>query len=403
MLMYLFRLLKQLPVQLLLAITFAFAIGQVAPLSYVRFSYTVSACFIDTIFFFLPLMVFSFIFRALNSMKGGSVSLVLLIFLGVTISNCLALTTGYICGQLFLPLIGVSHTAGFMPTLSVHVEPFFRLHLPRLLGTETALLAGCLAGIACNWLSPASSLKQWIDRRSEKLNEAIGIFLSRLFIPLLPLYVLGFCAKLSYEGALSVLFEHYGKVFVFSLCIVAAYLSLLFFIGAKGSWKVMRENMKQMLPAGLMGFSTMSSAATMPVTLDCVEKVTKDRELTRLVVPSTANIHMLGDDVTIVIASLTLLSVFGMPWPEWSTFLPFMLAFSFAKLSCVGIPGASVLVVLPVLQSYFGFTPEMVSMLTTIYVLQDPFGTASNVMGNGAFAVLIKRLRVGHIQQDVIS
>ena len=147
-----------------------------------------------------------------------------------------------------------------------------------------------------------------------------------------------------------------------------------------------------MMPAGLTGFSTMSSAATMPVTLACVEKTTKDRQFTNLLIPATTNIHMLGDDLTLMITSMTLLSVFGIPWPDLVHFLPFALAFSLAKLSCVGIPGASVLVILPVLQSYLGFTPEMISVVTTIYVLQDPFGTCANVMGNGAFALLIHRL-----------
>ena len=101
---------------------------------------------------------------------------------------------------------------------------------------------------------------------------------------------------------------------------------------------------------------------------------------------------MLGDDLTLVITSMTLLSLFGMPWPDAAAIIPFVIAFSLAKLSCVGVPGASVLVILPALQNYLGFTPEMVSIVTTLYVLQDSFGTAANVMGNGAFALIIQKL-----------
>ena len=147
-----------------------------------------------------------------------------------------------------------------------------------------------------------------------------------------------------------------------------------------------------MAPAGLTGFSTMSSAMTMPVTLTCTEETTKDRHFTDLIIPSTANIHMLGDDLTIVMTALSLLAISGHSHPDLLTFIPFVLAFCLAKLSCVGIPGASVLVVLPVLQNFLGFTPEMISVLTTIYILQDSFGTAANVMGNGAFALLIQRI-----------
>jgi len=174
--------------------------------------------------------------------------------------------------------------------------------------------------------------------------------------------------------------------------LVVSYIAILYLIGAKGKVLQAVSNVQSMLPAGLTGFSTMSSAATMPVTLQCTEETTKDRNFTDLIIPTTANIHMLGDDLTIVITAMTLLSLFGMPWPDYSTFIFFAFAFSIAKLSCVGVPGASVLVVLPVLQQYLDFNPAMISILTTIYVLQDPFGTAANVMGNGAFAVIIQRI-----------
>ena len=147
-----------------------------------------------------------------------------------------------------------------------------------------------------------------------------------------------------------------------------------------------------MLPATLTGFSTMSSSATLPVTLRCAKKITRDEEFTNLCVPATSNIHMIGDDLSIVMTAMTLLTLFGMPWPDVAGFLPFALAFSFAKLSCVGIPGASVLVILPVLQSHLNFTPEMITCATTIYVLQDPFGTASNVLGNGGFALILQKV-----------
>jgi Na+/H+-dicarboxylate symporter len=213
--------------------------------------------------------------------------------------------------------------------------------------------------------------------------------LNRVFIPLLPIYVFGFCLKLSYDASLQQLFTAYGKVFLLSMLLVVGYISFLYFC-ASGDRAL--GNIKRMMPAGLTGFSTMSSAATMPVTISCSEATTKDPEMTRLVIPTTANIHMLGDDLTIVMTAMTLLTMFGMPLPDFATFCLFASAFCVAKLSCVGVPGASVLVVLPVLQNYLHFSPEMITLLTTIYILQDSFGTAANVMGNGAFVLLLQRL-----------
>lgn len=384
--------LKQLPVQLVLSITAAFLLGHILDVFYVSLFYSISSCFISALIFILPFMIFSFIFQALMNSPRGSLSLVLLIFVGVTISNCLALLIAYIFGQVFLPYFTFTHSSELMQTFTSHVEPLFALHLSPLIGTEKALALGLCGGIAMSFLKEGHPMKIVTQKFANQLNQAIIFFLQKIFMPLLPLYVFGFCLKLSYDNALIHLFQQFGKVFLLSMVLVCAYLFFLYWIGSGGNLKKAAANINCMLPAGLMGFSTMSSAVAMPVTLTCTEKTTQDRNFSRLIIPSTTNIHMLGDDLNLVIISMTLLSIFGIPWPDLSLFIPFVFAFSLAKLSCVGVPGASVLVVLPVLQNYLGFSSEMLSILTTIYILQDSFGTAANIMGNGAFALIIQRL-----------
>ena len=386
------NLFRQLPMQLALSILAAFLLGSVSNLFLVSLFYSISTCFIEILVFVLPFMVFGFIFRALVNSQRGSLSLLLCIFAGVTVSNCLALIIAYFFGWTFLPLLGLEHAPDLIQQFVSQVTPLFSLHLPRLIATEKALAVGLVAGIAFSFLQDGNPFKQTARRFSERYNGWIAVFLKNFFMPLLPLYVFGFCLKLSYDKALVHLFQEFGKVFLLSLSLVIAYLSLLYFIGAGCDFKKALANIRNMIPAGLTGFSTMSSAATLPVTLACVEKTTKNRNFADVIIPSTSNIHMLGDDLTVVITSMTLLSLFGMPWPDVGQMIPFAIAFSLAKLSCVGVPGASVLVVLPVVQNYLGFTSEMITVLTTLYVLQDSFGTAANVMGNGAFALIIQRI-----------
>jgi Na+/H+-dicarboxylate symporter len=384
--------LKQLPVQLVLSILAAFQLGSMLDLFYVSLFYTISTCIIKVLIFVLPLMVFGFIFRALVGSKQSSLSLLLLIFAGVTLSNCLALIVAYIFGQSFLPFLGHTNSPDFARKFISQVPLLFALDLPRIFGAEYALALGIISGVAVSFLREESAAKKLAQKLANRLSAFITLFLQKIFIPLLPLYVFGFCLKLSFDQALVHLFQEFGKVFLLSMLLVSVYLFILYLIGSAGDIKKAIQHIKTMLPAGLTGFSTMSSAATMPVTLTCTEETTKDQNFTQLVIPATANIHMLGDDLTIVLMSMTLLSIFGVQMPDFAHFLPFAFAFSLAKLSCVGVPGASVLVVLPVLQSYLGFTPEMITVLTTIYILQDSFGTAANVMGNGAFALIIQRI-----------
>jgi Na+/H+-dicarboxylate symporter len=260
------------------------------------------------------------------------------------------------------------------------------------MSTDKAMILAVVTGLLMSLFPKENRFKEALFSGISFLSRMIGFFLHRIFIPCLPIYVFGFCLKLSYEKALIHLFNAYGKVFLLSLLLVMSYILLLYVIGAAGNLKLVWSRIKSMAPAGLTGFSTMSSAATMPVTLKCTHEVTQDRHLTDLVIPTTSNIHMLGDDLTIVMAAMALMTMLGMPMPDLMTFTFFVGAFCVAKLSCVGIPGASVLVVLPVLQNYLEFSPEMVTVMTTIYILQDSFGTCANVMGNGAFALIIQRL-----------
>jgi len=146
-----------------------------------------------------------------------------------------------------------------------------------------------------------------------------------------------------------------------------------------------------MIPAALTAFSTMSSIATMPITLGCIKKLIKDDNFSDFIVPSTVNIHQLGNNFAIVTISLSLLVINGKNIPSIYDFALFAIAFCLTKFSSVGIPGGAMLVALPVAQQFLNLTPEMISILATMYILQNPFITASNVISNGAFALIIKR------------
>ena len=379
-------LLKSLPFQLILSITLAFGLGEIVSLEIVRFFFALSSSFVSVLLLLLPFMVFAFIFRAILALEKGSGILLVMILIGVTLSNAIALFVSYGTAQIFLPALKVGQCVGFADHFASKVTPLWTFSLPQLFDTSRALLAGIVLGLLVSFLEEKSPLKKGSKAFSVTVSDKITLFLQKIFIPLLPFYVFGFCLKLSYDDALVHLFTHYGRVFVLSMSLMLAYIVLFYAVAHKFNLSKTLQSIKTFLPAGLTGFSTMSTAATMPVTLDCAERATGNRSYADLVVPSTGNVHMLGDDLTVTMTAMALLTLCGHGMPDLYIFLVYTGAFCIAKFSCVGIPGASVLVVLPVLQEFLGFTPEMVSMLTTIYILQDPFGTFGNVMGNGAFA-----------------
>lgn len=384
-------LLKSLPVQLGFCLLFAFFLGSRLDETVVRFFYTLSFIFMDILLFILPLIIFIYIFCSVIGLDRRSPLFALLILGGVTLSNLFALFTAYGISFLVLPFFSLP------PLESVvghgeSIKPLWTYTLPKCLGTDKALLFGFLSGMVLSFLPEEVIWKKSLIRASLWLRDGVTSVLQVFFIPLLPLYILGFCLKLSYEGSFSFLIDHYAQVFFLNGILVVFYLGFLYsLVGDFKRSKIIRL-FKIMLPAGISGFSTMSSAAALPITLKGVEEITEDKSYSNFVVPSTSNIHMIGDDLTITLTAMALLGMKGTPFPDLISFSFFAGAFCFAKLSCVGIPGASVLVILPVLQQFLGFDGAMISILTTIYILQDSMGTFTNVMGNGAFALLLQKV-----------
>jgi len=151
-------------------------------------------------------------------------------------------------------------------------------------------------------------------------------------------------------------------------------------------------SIKNALPSYLAAFSTMSSTTAIPVTIDSAEKDTQNRPRASIASPIMANIHLVGDGISTPILSLVTLSLFLGTIPNFFNYLIFAFNFCLIMLATSGVPGGGIIVMIPILKSILGFSPEMVSIITTLYLLQDSLGTAGNVMGDGALIIIINKL-----------
>ena len=220
----------------------------------------------------------------------------------------------------------------------------------------------------------------------------IESFLKNWFIPFLPLYVIGFLLKINYEGSFVTLFDDYGKAFLLIVVMQLASIVLFYFIAARGSFSRARFMLSNALPSYLTAFSCMSSTVTIPVTLEAAEKNTGNKPLAQMAVPIMANVHLLGDSIGTPILALTTMVLFMGVVPGFLEYLRFAFYFSTSMFAVSGIPGGGILVVSSLLQSMFGFTAEMQGLIMTLYVLMDPFGTAANVMGDGALVIIVDKM-----------
>lgn len=359
-------------------------LGDVTPEPIQMALYTASLAIKDTLVFFLPFVIFAFIFSCLAAFQKGAPALVGILLFVVVVSNFLYTQAGFFMGDWFLPdLQGLSKQA---PNDDELLKAYFLLPWPSFITTDMALLLGTLSGMLAAFLGSQKLLALSIHCKNK-----VQWALSRFFIPVIPVYILGFLIKIQHDGSLVEMITGYAPVFL--LIILAQLMGTVswFLMAAKGNLKQAWIDFRACLPAGVVGFSTMSSAATMPVTLEVAEKQSENKSLTQVVVPATANIHLVADSVTIPILLLAVYSIFGFEPMTYSGFLYFCMFYMVSKFAVAAVPGGGLLVLLPMLEAQFGFTSPMIGLITALYILLDPFLTGFNVFSNAGLALTFDR------------
>lgn len=378
--------LKSLPVQLIICVAIALLIGSQVDTSVVQLFFSFSCAIKDILMMVLPLVIVTYIAAAILSLEQRAPLLIICVMLMVCLSNISAVFSSYFVGQLILPWLTAGKVIDFTIAQS-GITPLFTLSLPKLLEPSHALMVGMGYGLLFSFykLPQAKNL-------ALRLRDYVTVFLQKGFIPFLPLYVFGFVLKMQKEGTLVSLFTNYGQIFLSICLLLVVYITFVYALAHGFKPQQFMKSIRTMLPAGLTGFSTMSSAATMPVTLAATEQNIKDAGFTQLVIPTTVNIHLMGDALGIPLIGLAILQLSGLPLPGIEQYMIFVAYFCMAKFSTAAIPGGGVLVLLPTLQTHLGLTPEMAGLVATIYILQDSLFTGANVMGNGGFALVCHRL-----------
>lgn len=391
--------LKSLPVQLIISILLAYFLGSILDIDVVRGFYGVSCLLKNLLMFILPVVIFSYIATAIVSMEQRGPILIISILALVCLSNLAAVFTSYATAQTFLPWL----TQGRLGEANVSgaiITPLFEFVIPQLITPGQAMVSGMITGLGLSMID-IPKVKQIIIAMRDLVTKGM----SKGFIPFLPLYVFGFVLKMHFEGNLVQLFESYGQIFLLIISLIVVYVVLLYAVGSQFRLKVMGQAIKNMIPAGITGFSTMSSAATMPVTLAATEKNLQDAQFTNFVIPTTVNIHLLGDALGIPLLGMAILALSGQALPDFNSYLIFAGFFCLAKFSTAGIPGGGVIVLLPTLQEHLGLSTEMTSLVATLYILQDCLFTGSNVMASGAFAMICHRVlkAVGIVRPEQLA
>ncbi|CAO5678351.1 MAG: hypothetical protein HEEMFOPI_00337 [Holosporales bacterium] len=371
--------------QLFCSVLIAFFIEPYLSIFSISFFFSLSLILKDFLMIILPFIIFFCLSSVLSNFKSSAPLLVLGVVVFVILSNMLTVLSAYSVGYFLLPQI-CGEKCLIISNLETKINPLFRIPIQSFIKNEYALLSGVLVGLIIPFLKECHQAR--VAHFLSRGKSFSTYILKKCFIPFLPIYVFGFVLKLHFDGALTTLLDSYGKIFCINLILIVVYILLMYLVASNFSFKKALVYIQNMLPAGLTGLSTMSSMAALPITLKATEENTNNEDFSEFIVPSTANIHMVGDGLNIALTAIALLLMTRCEFPALGAYMIFVLHYCIVKFSGVGVPGGGVLVILPVVQTYLGLNSELTSLLATIYILQDAILTSANVMANGAFAII---------------
>ena len=381
--------LKKMPFLLLLIIVLVFFCGEFIPLEIKQALYAISITIKSIIVNLLPIIIFGLIFRAAVLMAKKATWIVGILLTGTCISTFIALYLARFVGvaiyraplSMALPekteeLVGLwDGSFNIWQTLINNPTP-----------NNWVMLGAVILGLVGAFTKP--ELANQLSLRGEKFVTFILSFIGYVIPP----FVAGFVIKLQHEGSIEMVAKNYLLIFLAIILSQFIYLFGIFFIAAKGSISIWLNNITNLVPSMISGFTTMSSAASLPLLIQGIEANTKHKQLARIVAPSLVNIHWVGECFVDVILAYAVLKTYGVAEPSFMSFVAFSLAFFGARFACVAIPGGGIIVVSPMLVQYFGFNGDMLSLITAIYMLADPVLTVGNLLGDGAISQLIDKL-----------
>ena len=337
------------------------------------------------IFYAVPLVIVGFITPAITGLKQNANKLLTTALIIAYVSSIGAAFMSMIAGYIIIPNLDiVSDVAGTKEL----PEILFSLSIPPMFPVMTALVTSIIFGLAIIWTKSELMEKLFIE-----FNNIMMLVVQKIVVPILPFFVASTFATLAYEGAIIHQFPVFIKAIIIVIVMHYIWLAVLYGIGGTISKSNPFEVLKHYGPAYLTAVGTMSSAATLPVSLECARKSSVlDREIVDFAVPIRTTIHLCGSVLTEVFFVMTVSKILTGNIPPVGTMVVFILLLGIFAIGAPGVPGGTVMASLGIIISVLGFDQSGTALMLTIFALQDSFGTACNVTGDGAIALMLTGL-----------
>ena len=385
---------KKMKLGLLPRIIIAIALGIVCGLFFpgwiVRIFLTVNSLFGNFLNFIIPLLILGLVAPGIADLGKGAGRLLLITALlayGFTLFS--GFFTYFTCDLSYPRLLNTSDKLSAVADNTVALQPYFTVEMPAVMGVMSALILAFTLGLGMSVID-GNRLKSVMDDFKDIINQVI----TAVIIPVLPLYIFGIFLNMTNSGQVAGVMSVFLKLIVVIFVMTVVLLFIQFFIAGMVGKKNPLRLFRNMLPAYMTALGTQSSAATIPVTLEQTIRNGVRPDLAGFVIPLCATIHLSGSTMKIVACSMAIMLMSGMEI-NFAQFAGFIMMLGIAMVAAPGVPGGAIMAALGLLQSMLGFDETAQGLMIALYIAMDSFGTATNVTGDGAIAVIVDRINSG--------
>lgn len=385
---------KKMKLGLLPRIIIAIALGIVCGLFFpgwiVRIFLTVNSLFGNFLNFIIPLLILGLVAPGIADLGKGAGRLLLITALlayGFTLFS--GFFTYFTCDLSYPWLLNTSDKLSAVADNTVALQPYFTVEMPAVMGVMSALILAFTLGLGMSVID-GNRLKSVMDDFKDIINQVI----TAVIIPVLPLYIFGIFLNMTNSGQVAGVMNVFLKIIVVIFVMTVVLLFIQFFIAGMVGKKNPLRLFRNMLPAYMTALGTQSSAATIPVTLEQTIRNGIRPDLAGFVIPLCATIHLSGSTMKIVACSMAIMLMSGMEI-NFAQFAGFIMMLGIAMVAAPGVPGGAIMAALGLLQSMLGFDETAQGLMIALYIAMDSFGTATNVTGDGAIAVIVDRINSG--------
>lgn len=371
-----------------LAIVLGIALGAVAPAPIVRGVNTVAAICDQFIKFMVPLIILGLVAPAIAETGHGAGKMLLTTVSIAYASTLFAGFLGYFVSEATFPLLVNSNATAAIEEAATKFAPYVTIQIPAIMDVMSALVLSFILGLGMIFADSVVLKRGFIEFRTV-VTKTISVAL----VPLLPVYIFGIFLDMTATGKTkSVLMAFAAIIAVFSLLTLLV-IVIQFVIAGIVAKKNPIKAMLTMLPAYVTALGTSSSAATIPVTRAQTIANGVRPEIADFVIPLCATVHLAGSTVKIVSCAVALMLMNGSAADvNLGTFTGFIIMFGIVTVAAPGVPGGAVMAALGILQSMLGFDQTQLALMITLYVATDSVGTACNITGDGAIAIVMDKL-----------